>query len=367
VALAGTLSLLVLDSARPAVLGGIERALADLAARARARGCDARAAGRRGSRFAAHCRALAVPTVELPLRNGLDVSSVLGLRRLYCAHGTGAVLGATTRDARLAGMARLGARRPRVALLMGLPMIRDSWAHRFTYRRFVDALITPTQWLRERVARYPFTARLAVAVLPDGVDESRFPPLAGLAEARRAARAACGVRPGQALLLSVGHLVERKNLLSVPPLLAGLPPGADWEWWVAGDGPQEAELRAAVARHGLERRVRLLGARTDVPELLLAADALVMPSRMEQLPLAALEARRAGVPHALVAGVGAVAEMRAMGLTVLPPGEAETWRQALERAVAAPGGCAAPERWDRGVEETAARRLEFLARLAGEP
>jgi glycosyltransferase involved in cell wall biosynthesis len=65
---------------------------------------------------------------------------------------------------------------------------------------------------------------------------------------------------------------------------------------IAGTGPLEAEVRAQVEREGLMSRVRLLGARSDVPDLLRAADAVVIPSRSEALPLVLLEAALAGVP-----------------------------------------------------------------------
>jgi len=358
------MNFLVLDSARPQVLGGIERALADLAARARTAGHDARAAGRRGSRFAAHCRSLGVPTLELPLRNAFDLPSLVRLRRLFREHRTVAVLGATTRDGRLAGLARLGSRRPRVVLLVGLPMMRDSLFHRVTYRHLVDALLTPTEWQRAQVHRYSFARRLPCLVAPDGVDESRFPPLAELAAARRTARAELGVPARRTVYLSAGHLVVRKNLEFLPPLLARLPRGAEWEWWIAGDGPREAALRAAAEEHRLSGRVRFLGAREDVPRLLLCADAVVMPSRAEQLPLVALEALRAGVPRVLVSAVGAVDEMRALGIETLPRDDPAAWLAALEGAGRDPGGCRAPQAWDRGAEAAAARRLEALALLA---
>ncbi|MBI5835866.1 MAG: glycosyltransferase family 4 protein [Candidatus Eisenbacteria bacterium] len=358
------MNLVVLDSARPAVLGGVERSLADLAGRARRLGHDARAVGRAGSRFAAHCAALGLPTLELPLRNGLDLASAGRLRALFADHRTDAVLGATTRDARLAGLARVGRAGPCVALLMGLPMIRDSWSHRFTYRWFVDALCSPTPWLLEVSERYPFARRLPVAVLPDGVDEALFPPLSGLSTSRAAARAEAGIPAGRAVFASVGHLVARKNLLWVPPLLARLPGGLDWEWWVIGDGPQETEVLASLRTLGLVHRVKMLGHRDDVPRLLLCADALVMPSRAEQLPLAALEARRAGVPHVLISPVGAVEEMRSLGMRVLPADDAAAWLAALESAARAPGGCDPPREWRHGADAAASGRLRFLEELA---
>jgi glycosyltransferase involved in cell wall biosynthesis len=62
-----------------------------------------------------------------------------------------------------------------------------------------------------------------------------------------------------------------------------------------GDDPNYVELcRRAAARLG--NRVRFLGARTDVPRLLRAADFAVIPSRYESGPLTLIEAMAAGLP-----------------------------------------------------------------------
>jgi len=148
------------------------------------------------------------------------------------------------------------------------------------------------------------------------------------------------------------------------PLLAQLAARAPFSWWIAGDGPEEAALKAAAARAGLAERVRLLGSRDDVPELLLAADALLVPSLAEQLPLVVLEALRAGVPHVLVSAAGAAEEMRGLGARVLPLGRLDLWRAGLAAAAASPGGAAVPAGWDRDAARRAADRLAYLEALA---
>ena len=65
---------------------------------------------------------------------------------------------------------------------------------------------------------------------------------------------------------------------------------------IAGDGPLLWDVARDVARRGLAGSVRLLGHRRDLPELMAAADLLVMPSRFEGLPLVALEAMASGLP-----------------------------------------------------------------------
>ncbi|MEV0399305.1 glycosyltransferase family 4 protein [Actinoallomurus sp. NPDC050550] len=133
-----------------------------------------------------------------------------------------------------------------------------------------------------------------------------------------------GDRP---LILTVARLAEQKGL---PTLLDA---ATDWARLdaaplvlIAGDGPLEAELRDRIAAERLP--VRLLGRRTDVADLLAAADVAVVPSVWEGQPLIVQEILRAGRP--LVATrVGGVPGMVGEAALLVPSGDAA----ALERAV----------------------------------
>lgn len=64
---------------------------------------------------------------------------------------------------------------------------------------------------------------------------------------------------------------------------------------LVGDG----ELRESVEQNATqlpENSVRLLGSRSDIPELLQAADVFAFPSRFEGLPVTMIEAQAAGLP-----------------------------------------------------------------------
>ena len=67
---------------------------------------------------------------------------------------------------------------------------------------------------------------------------------------------------------------------------------------LVGDGELRAEIERQVGVLGLSRHVHFLGKRpqSDVPKLLAAFDALVMPSIYEGLPVTLVEAQAAGVP-----------------------------------------------------------------------
>ena len=99
------------------------------------------------------------------------------------------------------------------------------------------------------------------------------------------------------VLLMAGRLAEQKGhalmLDALPAVLAAYP---DATLLIAGDGPLRWDIAAQVARRGLAGSVRLLGHRADLPDLMAAADLLVLPSRFEGLPLVALEAMAAGLP-----------------------------------------------------------------------
>ena len=89
---------------------------------------------------------------------------------------------------------------------------------------------------------------------------------------------------------------------------------------VAGGGPLEGELRRLVTRLGQDRRVLLLGERSDARDLLALFDVLVLPSLWEGLPLVLLEAAMLGKPIVAtdIDGVREVVRDGETGLLVPP-------------------------------------------------
>ncbi|WP_372666004.1 glycosyltransferase family 4 protein [Amycolatopsis kentuckyensis] len=150
-------------------------------------------------------------------------------------------------------------------------------------------------------------------------------------------------------LVFAGLLVERKGILDLLAALARpgvLPPDA--RLTVVGDGPQRAEAERAA--RALAGRVTFLGFRPDVPALLATADALVLPSSMEQQPLVVAEAMAAGKP-VLATAVGGVPEMLGEGSFLVPPGDVEALAGGLRALFAEPD----PGRIGRLLAERAQR------------
>jgi glycosyltransferase involved in cell wall biosynthesis len=65
---------------------------------------------------------------------------------------------------------------------------------------------------------------------------------------------------------------------------------------IVGDGSERPALEAMVRQSGLQERVLFLGTRQDVPQILAAADAFVLPSDYEGTSIAILEAMATALP-----------------------------------------------------------------------
>jgi glycosyltransferase involved in cell wall biosynthesis len=159
-----------------------------------------------------------------------------------------------------------------------------------------------------------------VVTIPNGVDARRLQPSSDRAALRRR----LGVPPEAAVVLSLGALSWEKDPLEhlrvTTPVLAR---HAHAFHLFAGDGPLQGKLAAAVGQAGLGDRVRVLGSRSDVADLLEAADLLLFasqPGGMEGMPAIVIEAGMAGVPVVgyAVAGVGEVVVSGETGLLVHP-------------------------------------------------
>lgn len=109
-------------------------------------------------------------------------------------------------------------------------------------------------------------------------------------------------------------------------------------FWIAGDGPLRSTCEA-IARDGeITDRFRVLGWRRDVPDLLAAADVLVLTSRFEGLPIAVLRGMAAGLP-VVASAVDGTPEAIEHGRTgfLVTPGDAAGTAEAFVRLGSDPG------------------------------
>lgn len=224
--------------------------------------------------------------------------------------------------------------------------------------RFTDAIVAVSRYDAERAARFRVGAPGQVRVVYNGLDFTGFP-----AASRAEARARLGLAPDAEVLLMVARFAPQKDhptfRAALEPLLAERP--GLHAYWI-GTGPQFEATRAGLAADGLDGRIHCLGDRTDVPLWLAAADAFVLSTHYEGLPITILEAMASGLP-VVASDVGGVSEEVEAGVTgrLVPPRDPVALRGALRTLLDDPAG--GRRMGQAGAER--ARRL-FSARAMGD-
>lgn len=159
------------------------------------------------------------------------------------------------------------------------------------YYRSFDALVANTRDISDWI-------------LAQGWPQDRVHYIPNFAEAGsldKVDRASLDTPSDVPLLLSMGRLHEVKAHDISLRALAVIP---DAYLWIAGAGPQEAELRALALALGIANRVRFLGWRNDAVALYRTADACLFPSRFEPLGNVIIQCWANGLPVIAAASQG---------------------------------------------------------------
>lgn len=104
-----------------------------------------------------------------------------------------------------------------------------------------------------------------------------------------------GLTESDKFIVSIGELDDNKNHITVIKALATLG-RKDFKYVVCGVGPNKDMLLAEAEHMGLKDNVILAGYRSDIPDVLNAADIFVFPSFHEGMPVSALEAMACSLP-----------------------------------------------------------------------
>lgn len=194
--------------------------------------------------------------------------------------------------------------------------------------RFVQAFVAVSAEAARVALQGREVAAHKVSTIDNGVDCLRFHPDP---LRRRVARESLGLTEAQTLVLAVGRLEPVKDHLRLLRLAMPLL-GENVKLAIVGDGSLRAELEAVAAR-AIPGSVMLLGARRDIPELLLASDLFCISSKSEGLPLSLLEAMASGV-CVLCTPVGAIPSVLGDGLFGALAASDQSYRAELERLTA---------------------------------
>lgn len=207
---------------------------------------------------------------EFPFGNRFDLVTRLGFRREVKNFAPDIVFTWMSRATAMAPKSPLGDHAfKRVARLGGYYDLK--------YYRGCDYLVGDTQSIVDYLVREGWPAERAV-YLPNFVDATPGKPIS---------RHEFYVPEAAPLLLALGRLHANKGFDVLLKALAQLP---EAYLLLAGVGPEREALEAAAVHEGVKPRVRFLGWREDIADLMATADLFVHPARHEPLGNVILEA-----------------------------------------------------------------------------
>jgi glycosyltransferase involved in cell wall biosynthesis len=128
-----------------------------------------------------------------------------------------------------------------------------------------------------------------------GVDRHHYAPEAVTEAEVAKVRSELGLRVGEPLFLMIAEFIPRKRHRDALAAFARLG-RADARLAFAGTGPLEEAMKQRAGQLGLTGRVHFLGLRRDIPALVRASVAVLLPSQQEGLPRSAMESLSLGVP-----------------------------------------------------------------------
>jgi glycosyltransferase involved in cell wall biosynthesis len=221
-----------------------------------------------------------------PLRYIRALSNIVRERRIEIvhAHGNSATLAAEMIAARRGGA---GVRMPHSHNTTCNMKTADRLLRGIFYQSSTDCMACSEaagEWL------YP---KRTYTVLNNAIDAGRF---RFSAQQREQAREKLGIAPETFVFLHIGAFNQQKNqafLLSAFQLM--LEQGQNASLLLVGEGERRGCCEARAETLGIRNQVSFLGLRDDIPALLSAADAFVLPSLHEGLPLTLVEAQCAGL------------------------------------------------------------------------
>ena len=220
--------------------------------------------------------------------------------------------------------------------------------------RHLDRIITVSESSRADIARAMGVSPARLAVVPVGVDHSRFRPLPHVARV-----------PGRVMTTTSAD-VALKGLVFLLEALAKVRTERTAELVVVGRARPEGQVAATIRRLGLEGAVRFVAGVSEarIVQLYAEAEVAAVPSLYEGFSLPAVEAMACGVPLVATTG-GALPEVVGRdGTTALlvPPGDAGALADALVRAL---GDEALRRRLGRAGRRRVLERFTWAATAAG--
>ncbi len=261
----------------------------------------------------------------VPMRLLAVARSAWALRRWLKANPVDLIHAHESAPALVANLARIGLGVPLAVTYHGSEPARIASFGRIAAK--ADLVITPSHRSAADLETIGGVPKAKLRVLGLGV----APPPEDSAMEVAALRATL-LGDGDRLIITVARLEHQKGIdVLIDAIARMIPAHPGWRFIVAGDGLDEAKLKALAAEKGVDRHLNFLG-RVSRPHLFLrASDLFLLTSRWEALPFTIVEAFQAGLPAVATACSGVVELIDDAVGAVVPIGDVEAIARAVTR------------------------------------
>lgn len=293
--------------------------------------------------------------VPIAFRNSLHLPSILSIRHLLKTWRPDIVVSHSGHDANVCGVAaRLIRHRPR---MVRVRTYQHDIPHAWSYNWLADMTLVPSQEMRARILHNPRIQPARIHVLYPGLD---FAEIAR--DARQALPESVAVwlaqHPGRLIVHAAMLRPEKGHLMMLDVLARLLPRFPDLRYVIAGEGEQRSGIEARVRELGITENVCMAGMLQPVAPLLQRAQLVIMPSLIEPLGMAQIEALSLGVA-VVASNVDGIPETIDAGQTglLVEPGAIQAWVDVIGWALEHP---------ERMAAMAAAGRTRVLEKFSSE-
>ena len=298
------MNLFFINSIAAPVWGGGEKWMLTAASGLQKKGHNCYCCGQKNSLFLHNCKHAGLPILPLKIQSDFGLENILTLTRFFKQNQINIIVANFNKDVRLAGSARKLAGVPILIARNGLPILRNSWIYRWTYKMFVDAILTNTSAIKDRYMTYNWLDDDFISVIHNGIDTSQE-----ISFNRTTVLNKYNIPDQKPVIGFFGRLVSQKQpdkfLEIAVKILQKIP---KTRFIFVGDGPLREDILLLAGKLNIADKIQLLGAQKKVMELYSICDLILLTSEKEGLPNVIMEAMLSGKP-VVAFDVGGVKEL----------------------------------------------------------